>query len=134
MKYALLILGCVALAGCRTSVNTTEGYYKYGRMSVVEDFRVDTSPRLASRVGVTLINDRIAENGFRQIQIRLTNFTNSRQRVMYQMEWFDESGMRVVTATGGWRDITLEARDSEFINFTPPTERAKDFIFRLEAK
>ena len=132
MKYALLLaVGCVALSGCRTSVNTTEGYDKAGRMNIVEDARVDTDPSMAGRVGVTLINDRIAPNGFKQVQIRFTNFRNSRQLVSYQVEWFDLDGMMVSTATGGWRDLPIEARENRFEVFTAPNAQAHDFIIKL---
>ena len=136
MKYALLVIaGYMILAtGCRTSVNTTENYYKEGRMNIVEDTRVDTDPSLAGRVAVTLLNERTAENGFKQVQIRFTNFSNSRQQVNCQVEWFDMDGMRVTTATGGWRDISFEAREDKFIPFTAPNARAKDFIIKLISK
>ena len=132
MKYALLLIaGCVALAGCRTSVNTTENYYKEGRMNIVEDSRIVTDPSMAGRVAVTLLNERTAENGFKQVQIRFTNFRNTRQQVSYQLEWFDLDGMRVSTATGGWRDLPIEAREDRFLDFVAPNDRAKDFIIKL---
>ena len=133
MKYALLaIAGYMILAtGCRTSVNTTENYYKEGRMNIVEDSRVVTDPSMAGRVGVTLLNERTAENGFMQLQVRFTNFRNDRQLVSYQIEWFDADGMNVTTASGGWRDLFLEAREDRFIVTTAPNARAKDFIIKL---
>ena len=134
MKYVscvLLVAGCVVLAGCRTSVNTTENANKEGRMNIVEDSRVTTDPSMAGRVAVTLINDTIKENGFKQTQIRFTNFRNSSQSVKYQLTWFDEDGMSVTTATGGWKTLLLEARQSKFITFVAPNARAKDFVIEL---
>ena len=133
MKYALLLVaGCAILAtGCRTSVNTTENYNKAGRMQIVEDTRVVTDASMAGRVAVTLLNERTAENGFMQLQVRFTNFRNTRQVVTYQLEWFDADGMNVTTASGGWRDLVLEAREDRFITTTAPNARAKDFIIKL---
>jgi len=39
--------------------------------------------------------------------------------------------MSVTTATGGWVNLPLEARQSRFITFTAPNARAKDFVIEL---
>jgi len=100
-------------------------------MQIVEDTRVVTDASMAGRVAVTLLNERTAENGFMQLQVRFTNFRNTRQVVSYQLEWFDADGMNVTTASGGWRDLVLEAREDRFITTTAPNARAKDFIIKL---
>ena len=134
MKYqkfriAFLLLGLLALTGCRTSVNTVENAEKSASRDIVKDKRVVTDPSL--RVNVTAINERTAPNGFKQIQIELTNRRNSDVSVFYSVEWFDENGMAVPTGTGGWVDTPFVARESKFVVLTAPTAMAKDFRIKL---
>jgi uncharacterized protein YcfL len=121
----------IAMTGCRTAVNTVENEDKIGVSNIIEDKRVITDGTLARRVSVTAINERKAPNGFRQIQVQLTNHKNTIQTIFYTVEWFDADGMKVTTASGGWTQQQFMARESLYIVLTAPTINANDFIIKL---
>lgn len=129
-----LIAGALVLAamtGCRTAVNTVENADTTGVSNIIEDKRVITDSTLERRVTVTAINDRRAPNGFKQIQIQLTNRKNTIQTIFYNVEWFDMDGMKVTTAGGGWTQQQFMPRESLYIVLTAPTINANDFIIKL---
>jgi len=138
MKSALWF-GCVALslgivAGCRTSVNTVENADKEGSRQTVKDKRVVTDESMKNRVDVTDIIERTLDSGFKQIQVEFTNRRNSDVKVFYAVEWFDEDGMIVPSASANWTEVSFVARDSKSVRFTAPTATAKNFRIKLVNK
>jgi uncharacterized protein YcfL len=121
----------LTMTACRTAVNTVENADTIGISNIIEDKRVITDGTLKRRVDVTAINDRKAPNGFKQIQIQLTNRRNSIQTIFYNVEWFDADGMKITTAGGGWTQQQFMARESLYIVLTAPTINANDFIIKL---
>ena len=133
-KYiAVGLLVCVALTGCRTSVNTVENADKDGVPNFIQDRRVITDTRMANRVNVTAINTATTDNGFLRVQVLLTNRSNSQQTIFYSLEWYDGDGMIVSTASGGWTQQQFMARETRAFTFTAPNPRAKDFVIKLMA-
>jgi uncharacterized protein YcfL len=133
MKKTLIAgaLILVAMTGCRTAVNVVENVDKTGISNIIEDKRVITDGTLERRVTVTAINERRAPNGFKQIQIQLTNRRNTIQTIFYTVEWFDMDGMKVTTGGGGWTQQQFMPRESLFIVLTAPTINANDFVIKL---
>lgn len=121
----------LATTACRTAVNTVENADTEGVSNIIEDKRVITDSTLERRVNVTAINERKAPNGFKQIQIQLTNRRNTIQTIFYNVEWFDMDGMKVTTAGGGWTQQQFMARESLYIVFTAPTINSNDFVIKL---
>lgn len=136
MKKTLIACSLLMLAmtACRTAVNTVENADTVGVSNIIEDKRVITDATLKRRVDVTAINDRKATNGFKQIQIQLTNRRNTIQTIFYNVEWFDADGMKITTAGGGWTQQQFMARESLYIVLTAPTINANDFIIKLMEK
>lgn len=130
-----ILLACtlilVAMTGCRTAVNTVENDDKTGVSNIIKDRRVVTDGTLAGRVTVTAINERKAPNGFRQIQLQLTNRKNTIQTIFYTVEWFAPDGMLITTAGGGWTQQQIMPRESIYILLTAPNLLANDFIIKL---
>jgi uncharacterized protein YcfL len=125
-------LACALLvSGCRTTVNTVENADKVGVREMVNDKRVISDRTLENRVGVVAINQKQTEAGFLRIQLEFYNFKNTIQSFFYTVEWFDADGMRVETATGGWAEQQIMARESLFLTFTAPSPRAKDFVVKM---
>lgn len=133
MKKTLIACSLLMLAmtACRTAVNTVENADTIGVSNIIEDKRVITDGTLKRRVDVSAINDRKAPNGFKQIQIQLTNRRNTLQTIFYNVEWFDADGMKITTAGGGWTQQQFMARESLYIVLTAPTVNANDFIIKL---
>jgi uncharacterized protein YcfL len=133
MKTTLIAASLLMLAmtACRTAVNTVENADTSGVSNIIEDKRVVTDSTLAGRVNVTAINERIAPNGFKQIQVQLTNRKNTIQTIFYNVEWFDADGMKVTTASGGWTQQQFMPRESLYVVFTAPTINSNDFLIKL---
>ena len=127
------LLVCVALTGCRTSVNTVENADKSGMPNFIQDRRVITDERMAHKVNVTAINTASTDNGFLRVQVLLANHSNSQQTVFHSLEWYDEDGMVVSSASGGWTQQQFMPRETRAFTFTAPNPRVKDFVIKLMA-
>lgn len=134
LQYGMIgLLTCVALTGCRTSVNTVENADKSGMPNFIQDRRVVTDERMAHRVNVTAINTMTTDAGLLRVQVLLANRSNSQQTVFHSLEWYDDDGMAVSTASGGWTQQQFMARETRAFTFTAPNPRAKDFVIKLMA-
>jgi uncharacterized protein YcfL len=128
----LSVAAAVALlAGCATTVNTVENADKAGVREMVADRRVVSDRTLENRVIVVGINQSQTDAGFLRVQLEFYNKKRTIQNFFYTVEWFGADGMRVETATGGWTEQQVMARESLFLTFTAPTPRAKDFVVKL---
>ena len=126
------LLACAVLvSGCRTTVNTVENADKAGVRAMVSDKRVISDRTLENRIALVGINQKQTEAGFLRIQLELYNLKRTVQSFFYTVEWFDAEGMRVETATGGWTEQQILARESLFLTFTAPNPRAKDFVVKM---
>jgi len=47
------------------------------------------------------------------------------------VEWYGADGMRIETATGGWTEQQILAREVLSLTFTAPTRSAKDFVIKM---
>jgi len=126
------LLACAVLvSGCRTTVNTVENADKAGVRAMVSDKRVVSDRTLENRIALVGINQAQTPAGFLRIQLELYNLKRTVQSFFYTVEWFDAEGMRVETATGGWTEQQILARESLFLTFTAPNPRAKDFVVKM---
>ena len=126
------LLACAVLAsGCRTTVNTVENADKVGVRAMVSDKRVVSDRTLENRIALVGINQAQTPAGFLRIQLELYNLKRTVQSFFYTVEWFDAEGMRVETATGGWTEQQILARESLFLTFVAPNPQAKDFVVKL---
>ena len=126
------LLACAMLvSGCATTVNTVENADKAGVREMVRDKRVVSDRTLENRIALLGINQSQTPAGFLRIQLELYNLKRTVQSFFYTVEWFDADGMRVETATGGWTEQQILARESLFLTFTAPNPRAKDFVVKM---
>ncbi len=131
-SVCLAVLACAGLmSGCATTVNTVENADKAGVREMVRDKRVVSDRTLENRIAVVGINQTQTTSGFQRIQIEVYNLKRTVQSFFFTVEWFDADGMRVETATGGWSEQQILARESLFLTFTAPSPRAKDFVVKL---
>jgi len=128
-----LAASCAVLltAGCATTVNTVENADKTGVREMVRDRRVVSDRTLENRIAVVGINQVQTPAGFLRVQVEFYNLKRTVQSFFYTLEWFDADGMRVETATGGWTEQQILARESLFVTFTAPSPRAKDFVLKM---
>ena len=128
----LAAVACAGLmSGCATTVNTVENQDKAGYREMVNDKRVVSDRTLAKRIAVVGINQTQTTAGFQRIQLEFYNLKRTVQSFFYTVEWFDADGMRVETASGGWTEQQILARESLFVTFTAPTAQANDFVVKL---
>ncbi len=124
-------MAILAGAGCRTSVNTVENAERQGMRQMISDSRVITDKSLNRKVNVVGINSATRPNGILQIQIEVMNLRGGVQSFFYNIEWFDEYGMRVSTATGGWTERQIMGKEIMTIVAVAPSPVCKDFRIKL---
>lgn len=119
------------LAGCATTINTVENADKAGVRQMVADRRVVSDRTLQNRVVVVGVNQSQTDAGFLRVQVEFYNKKRTIQNFFYTLEWFGADGMRIETATGGWTEQQILAREVLALTFTAPTPQAKDFVIKL---
>lgn len=125
------LAGALLLAGCATTVNTVENADKAGRRTMITDKRVVTDYSLHKKCTIVGLNTTTADNGFLRVQLEVQNNRDSSYSFFHNIQWFDEAGMRVSTASQNWTEQQIMGRQSLFLIYTAPSVRARDFRVEL---
>lgn len=126
-----LVALMLALAGCRSSVNTVENLDKAALPEALRDARIVTDVGLADTVAVTRLSSAVAATGVLRMQAEIENLSGSPQTVNMLVEWYDGDGMRVASPNEGWQQLRLMGRESRSIVMAGPNATAKDFRIKL---
>jgi len=128
-----LCLGVASLlvAGCQTTVNTSERAEPAGQRDLVAEKRVITDASLSRKVNIAAVNQAVGAGGLLTIQVELVNTTRSLQSFSYKFEWFDDKGMMVGGPATVFVPKQVEGKESIFVSGTAPHERARDFRLKL---
>ena len=124
---AIAAAGLLAMAGCKTSVNSVENAQKTGQRQMVTDQRVVTDRGLAKKVSIVGVNQVTMPGGFLKVQIELLNTTRSPQRFSYRFEWFDANGMLISSPAAPAFPDQIDGGEDKFITGLAPTPASKDF-------
>jgi len=124
---AIAAAGLLALAGCKTSVNSVENAQKTGQRQMVTDQRVVTDRGLAKKVSIVGVNQVTMPGGFLKVQIELLNTTRSPQRFSYRFEWFDANGMLISSPAAPAFPDQIDGGEDKFITGLAPIPASKDF-------
>jgi uncharacterized protein YcfL len=128
IKIFLALAGAMllAVAGCKTSVNSVENAQKAGQRSMIADQRVITDQSLKKKVSLVGVNTATTPGGVLKVQIELLNTTRSLARFSYHFEWFDANGMQLTAAPVEIPDV-IQGGEDKFISSVAPTTACKDF-------
>ena len=127
MFLPLAGVALLAVAGCRTSMNTIENAQKEGQRQMISDSRVVTDGSLARKVSLVGVNQSMTPGGLLKVQIELLNRTHSLKRFSYQFEWFDANGMLIENVASPTVPDQIEGGESKFISSVAPAPNCKDF-------
>lgn len=131
MKTRILLplagVALLAVAGCRTSMNSVENAQKEGQRQMVSDARVVTDGSLARKVSIVGVNQSMTPGGLLKVQIELLNQKYSLKRFSYHFEWFDANGMLIENVVSATVPDQIEGGESKFITSVAPTPACKDF-------
>ena len=94
---------------------------------MVSDQRVITDGSLNRKVAIVGVNTATTPGGLLKVQVELENHTRSRQRFLYQFEWFDANGMQVNNVLSTPVPEQLEGRESKMIYSIGPNSDCRDF-------
>ncbi|HWD19319.1 MAG TPA: YcfL family protein [Verrucomicrobiae bacterium] len=126
-KLFALLCTLPALAGCMSSVNTTEPLQPSASPQAVVDKRVITDPGLDNAAQVTGVYSSTGPQGFLKVELRVQNQTHARQAFSYRFAWMDQNGMTIDLPTATAIPVTLEGRETTALVAMAPTPLAKDF-------
>jgi uncharacterized protein YcfL len=127
MILPLAGVALLAVAGCRTSMNSIENAQKEGQRQMISDSRVVTDGSLARKVSLVGVNQSMTPGGFLKVQIELLNRTHSLKRFSYHFEWFDANGMLIENVASPTVPDQIEGGESKFISSVAPAPNCKDF-------
>lgn len=68
----------------------------------------------------------VRRNGLLNVQIEVTNFSDSNERKFYRFKWLDDSGFSV-WEDEPWKPTLLYGRQKQLYNVVAPTPLATDF-------
>jgi uncharacterized protein YcfL len=127
----LVGVALLAVAGCRTSMNSVENAQKEGQRQMVSDARVVTDRSLAQKVSIVGVNQSTTPGGLLKVQIELLNQRRSLKRFSYHFEWFDANGMLIESVVSPTVADQIEGGESKFISSVAPTPACKDFRIKF---
>jgi uncharacterized protein YcfL len=131
MKTRILLplagVALLAVAGCRTSINTIENTQKEGQRQMISDTRLITDGSLARKVTFVGVNQTMTPGGLLKVQVELFNRKSSLQRFSYHFEWFDANGMLIDNVVSPTVADQIDGGESKFISSVAPTPACKDF-------
>lgn len=119
--------GLLAVAGCKTSVNSVENAQKTEQRSMVADQRAISDKSLGNKVSIVGVNSAMTPGGFLQVQVELLNNTRSPQQFSYHFEWFDANGMQISTLAPVEVPDQIQGGEDKFISSMAPTTVCRDF-------
>jgi uncharacterized protein YcfL len=135
MKTRILLplagVALLAVAGCRTSMNTVENAQKEGQRQMISDSRVVTDRSLANKVSIVGVNQSMTPGGLLKVQVELLNRKTSLQRFSYHFEWFDANGMLIENVASPTVPDQIEGGESKFISSVAPNPACKDFRLKF---
>ena len=123
----LVALGWLAVAGCKTSVNSIENAQKSGSRTMISDQRVVTDGSLKKKLSLVGVNTALTPGGFLKVQVELLNTTRSAQRFSYRFEWFDANGMLLNSLSTATIPDQIDGGEDKFISAQSPLTNCKDF-------
>jgi uncharacterized protein YcfL len=125
---SLTVVLAMLMIGCRASVNTTSG-----RLS--DHGSIQTSTHVGDWVfGEEIKVDDIViqeSNAVKTIAIKLKNWWHYDLVLEAKMDFFDADGVTIDNAWG-WKPVTVNGYQYEWVKFTAPNESVK--FFRLSMK
>jgi uncharacterized protein YcfL len=129
----LLVLGAatILVAGCQTTINSTEHAEPAGQRNLVAEKRLITDSSLSRKVNIWAVNEQVGPGGLLTVQVELVNNTRSLQSFSYKFEWFDQQGMEVSGPATVFVPKQIEGKERIFVRGTAPNEQAKDFRLKL---
>jgi uncharacterized protein YcfL len=68
----------------------------------------------------------------RKIQVAIRNRYAYSLNFVYKVEWFQDDGMQVDVAAGGWKRLSLQAKEVVNISAIAPSPRARDFVIKFQ--
>jgi len=125
------LLGTVLMAGCY-SVNTVENAEKHATPQVVPDRRVVWDNTLAGKLAVGPVIESVVAGNLRHIQLEVTNQYAYLQKFVYQVEWYDQQGMKIDMPANGWKRLDLQAHETSTIAATAVSPAAVDFKIKFQ--
>lgn len=137
MKKSLLlqaVCGVGLLAGlcsCGTTMNTVEPAQAVGRRQMVDDKRFLTDAGLDRKVRIIGLNVANTPAGLLKVNVEVENLRRSVQPFNYRVEWFDQDGMPVETATGAWIHREILGRETLNLTAVGPSPNARDFRIKF---
>lgn len=131
-RLAIAAFAAVALAGCRTSVNSVDPANPAGKPNAEALAHTITDNSLNDACTPVFYNKGKTDAGFTLVQLQVQNKTRSVARMSYTVDWFDTNGM-IVTSTAGkqWKPLALEAGKVETLLAVAPQPGAVDAKFHF---
>ena len=125
-----LLAGLFLLAGCNTPVNTIQPTAQEA-VPLSVDSRVQV---FDEKLNLRLALVQVAEaqsNGFRQVQVTLSNRQVRPQEFAYQFAWVRPNGMVIQDPAPVWRGTRIEGGETIELQSTAPRPDAVDFRLKL---
>ncbi len=131
IKLFPIIALAFLFSGCARTVNTVGNADIVNMPNLISDARVTTDYTLSRKVGIVSVATAPSPSGLLRMQVTVFNKTNKIQSFFYKVDWRDEHGMAISTATSGWREAQIMPGEQKDFTAVAPTAGAKDFSVKF---
>ena len=108
--YSLLFAFLLMFAGC-----AEKSYVRVVDSSIKGDIDIET------------INERVREDGLKEIQVMGENDTDEYMLLRYRVVWQDKDGFEVPSISSNWTDFPVHKNSNFTINVVAPNAKAVDY-------
>ena len=132
--YLKAILAAALTLSCGVacqSVNSTERAYPHAQPQRVRDHRVITDGILNAHAHIISVYESQTPTGLLQIQVQVTNKTNTPWEFRYTFEWYDAQGMLLPTTTPSLTHKRILGGEKVSLQAVATDPNAKDFRFKI---
>lgn len=147
MNRILIILGCLLLSACQSTVNTVEKKEKHMQRDRIDTSKVDTDDLLKKRLIIKRIDEIELPGGYLKVQVTAKNLRTSLAdqigawfigddpyQIFYRFSWLDKNGMAMKMASQRWTPLKVVPGNIVRFSTIAPNPRCKDFTLILRDK
>jgi len=124
LKWTVLLLGLVLLAGCATSgieaTGKTTGDPKFAKHLVIHN------EPLANKITITDMKTRFT-GGLLEVNVTLSNLSSSDKSIQYRFSWYDDDNFEVEKGSRSWVPVVLNGNSSVNMQAVAPNASVKTY-------
>ena len=130
--FATLVSAVFTFCSCNNPVNTVENADKNYERNFIRNKRVEANEYLAKKIQIDSVDSEELPGGLMKAQVTVRNVKRADIKIAYRFQWFNASGMEVLTSAQPWLEKILIGGEVVYLSSVSPNPNCKDFKILLK--